>query len=217
MIWMRHQSWTEDHGKTYGCVIVRKCQRNNGVNVLSGVIRFLPDLICGQKELWRAYISQSVVATTMTMTAVLTASRPLFTRNCLPKPLHLSHIRSIHNGTAASRTVAALASLPPPSSASMSTEPNTHFRVTLRRSGISLGKRIQGTLAALGLRRRMQTVYHAHTPETAGMILAVKELVEVENVPARAVRTAGQQRAERKSARGFVVVGSRVESRLLVA
>ncbi|SRR6266404_952665 len=30
MIWMRHQSWTEDHGKTYGCVIVRKCQRNNG-------------------------------------------------------------------------------------------------------------------------------------------------------------------------------------------
>ena len=56
----------------------------------------------------------------------------------------------------------------------------------------------------------MQTVYHAHTPEAAGMILAVKELVEVENVPASAVRTAGQQRAERKATRGFVVVGSKV-------
>ncbi|KAH9976127.1 hypothetical protein BGW80DRAFT_1117702, partial [Lactifluus volemus] len=84
----------------------------------------------------------------------------------------------------------------------------THFRVTLRRSAISLGHRIQGTLAALGLRRRMQTVYHPHTPEAAGMILAVKELVEVENVPSSAVRTAGQQRAERKAPRGFTVVGS---------
>lgn len=56
----------------------------------------------------------------------------------------------------------------------------------------------------------MQTVYHAHTPEAAGMILAVKELVEVENVPASAVRTPGQQRVERKATRGFTVVGSKV-------
>jgi hypothetical protein len=48
----------------------------------------------------------------------------------------------------------------------------------------------------------MQTVYHAHTPEAAGMILVVKELVEVENVPASAVRTAEQQRAERKAPGG---------------
>ena len=59
----------------------------------------------------------------------------------------------------------------------------------------------------------MQTVYRAHTPEAAGMILAVKELVEVGNVPASAVRTAGQQRAERKATRGYVVVGSKVGSR----
>ena len=58
----------------------------------------------------------------------------------------------------------------------------------------------------------MQTVYHAHTPEAAGIILAVKELVEVGNVPASAVRTAGQQRAERKATRGYVVVGSKVGS-----
>ncbi|KAI9435073.1 hypothetical protein H4582DRAFT_702191 [Lactarius indigo] len=144
------------------------------------------------------------------MSAVLTASRRVFTLNNLPKPPHVPHLRAVHNGTTASRTVAALASSPPPTT---SPEPNTHFRVTLRRSGISLGKRVQGTLAALGLRRRMQTVYHLHTPEAAGMILAVKELVEVENVPASAVRTAGQQRAERKAPRGFVVVGSKVGSR----
>ncbi|KAI9434328.1 hypothetical protein H4582DRAFT_1799326, partial [Lactarius indigo] len=77
----------------------------------------------------------------------------------------------------------------------------THFRVTLRRSGISLGKRIQGTLAALGLRWHMQTVYHLHTPEAAGMIRAVKELIKVENVAGSAVRTAGQQRVERKAPR----------------
>lgn len=59
----------------------------------------------------------------------------------------------------------------------------------------------------------MQTVYHPHAPEAAGMILAVKELVEVQNVPASAVRTAGQQRKERKALRGFVVVGSKREGR----
>jgi ribosomal protein L30/L7E len=82
--------------------------------------------------------------------------------------------------TAASRTVAALAASPPPPSSVV--EPKTHSRIALRRSGISLGKRVQGTLSALGLRRRMQTVYHPHTPEAAGMILAVKELVEMQNV-----------------------------------
>jgi large subunit ribosomal protein L30 len=136
------------------------------------------------------------------MTGVLTIVR----RSLLTSSPTLQ-LRAAHNGTAASRTVAALA-VSPPSPSVQST--NTHFRVTLRRSAISLGNRIQRTLAALGLRRRMQTVYHPHTPEAAGMILAVKELVEVENVPSSAVRTAGQQRAERKAPRGFTVVGSKV-------
>ncbi|KAH9043952.1 hypothetical protein EDB85DRAFT_1913138 [Lactarius pseudohatsudake] len=143
------------------------------------------------------------------MSAVLTTSRRVFTLNC-PKLPYALHLRAAHNGTTASRTVAALAASPPPPTPLTSPEPSTHFRVTLRRSAISLGQRAQGTLAALGLRRRMQTVYHLHTPEAAGMILAVKELVEVENVPASAVRTAGQQRVERKAPRGFVVVGSRL-------
>ena len=151
---------------------------------------------------------------------MLSVLRPTLTSNGLLTSLRTMQQCSIHNGTAASRTVAALLTSPPKpqlssssasSSPTASGEPCTHFRVTLRRSGISLGKRVQGTLAALGLRRRMQTVYHSHTPEAAGMILAVKELVEVQNVPASAVRTAGQQRKERKALRGFVVVGSKRE------
>ncbi|KAI9434336.1 hypothetical protein H4582DRAFT_1978907, partial [Lactarius indigo] len=49
----------------------------------------------------------------------------------------------------------------------------------------------------------MQAVYHLHTPEAAAMILAVKELVEVEYVSASAVRMVGQQRAERKTRAGL--------------
>ncbi|KAI0064953.1 hypothetical protein BV25DRAFT_1784936, partial [Artomyces pyxidatus] len=103
------------------------------------------------------------------------------------------------------------ASSPQPSTSTPSSipEPNTHYRITSRRSAISLGARIKGTLVALGLHRRMQTVYHRHDPETAGKILAVKELVEVENVPASAVRTKTEQRRERKAPRGFVVVRSK--------
>lgn len=54
----------------------------------------------------------------------------------------------------------------------------------------------------------MQTVYHPHTPECAGKILKVKELVEVENVPTSAVRTKTEQRQERKASRGYKVVRS---------
>lgn len=94
--------------------------------------------------------------------------------------------------------------------AEIPSEPNTHFRVTLRRSAISLQDDIKGTLRALGLRRRHQTVYQRHTPEAAGMILRVKELVEVENVPASAVRTQHEQTMERKAPRGYSVTGSKL-------
>ncbi|KAI0956508.1 hypothetical protein AcV7_006893 [Taiwanofungus camphoratus] len=89
-------------------------------------------------------------------------------------------------------------------------EPNTHFRITLRRSAISLPSNIKGTLVSLGIHRRMQTVYHPHSPETAGKILKVKELVQVDNVPASAVRTKTEQRRERRALRGYSVVGSRL-------
>lgn len=87
--------------------------------------------------------------------------------------------------------------------------PLTHFKITLRRSGISLGDKIKSTLEALGFHKRNQTVYHRHSPDIAGKILKVKELVEVENVPAQAVRNKWQQRQERKAVRGYKVVGSK--------
>ncbi|KAF8124745.1 hypothetical protein EV363DRAFT_700372 [Boletus edulis] len=89
-------------------------------------------------------------------------------------------------------------------------EPNTHFKITLRRSAIALGERKKETLTALGLHRRMQTVYHAYTPEAAGKILKVKELVEVKNVPASAVRTQSEQRWERRAPRGYTIGSSRL-------
>ncbi|TFK60405.1 hypothetical protein BDN72DRAFT_779454, partial [Pluteus cervinus] len=47
----------------------------------------------------------------------------------------------------------------------------THFKITLRRSAISLGDRIKGTLVSPGIHCRHQTVYHRHTPEVPGKIL----------------------------------------------
>ncbi|KAJ7134229.1 hypothetical protein C8R44DRAFT_420360 [Mycena epipterygia] len=100
---------------------------------------------------------------------------------------------------------------PPPTeiSSAESTNP-THFKITLRRSAISLGEKKQGTLAALGLHRRHQTVFHKHTPDIAGKILALKELLEVQNVPATEVRDKQAQRQERKAPKGYEVVGSRM-------
>ncbi|KAF9544963.1 hypothetical protein CPC08DRAFT_716348 [Agrocybe pediades] len=88
--------------------------------------------------------------------------------------------------------------------------PATHFKITLRRSAISLGDKIKGTLKALGIHRRFQTVYFPHSPEVAGKILRVKELVEVENVPTHMVMTKQQQRQARKAPRGYKVVDTRV-------
>lgn len=57
-----------------------------------------------------------------------------------------------------------------------------HYRITLRRSAIGLPDKIKGTLASLGLRKRLQSVYLPQRSDIAGMILGVKELVHVENV-----------------------------------
>ncbi|KAI3617155.1 hypothetical protein CBS9595_003064 [Malassezia furfur] len=60
----------------------------------------------------------------------------------------------------------------------------THYRVTLRRSAIGLPKQTSRVLESLGLHKRLQSVYQPQNPATAGAILAVKELVHVENVRA---------------------------------
>ncbi|KAJ7866963.1 hypothetical protein B0H14DRAFT_2347251, partial [Mycena olivaceomarginata] len=86
----------------------------------------------------------------------------------------------------------------------------TQFKITLWRSAISLGEKKQGTIAALGLHRRNQMVFHLHKPDIAGKILAVKELLEVRNVPASEVRNKQEQRVERKAHKGYEVVKLRL-------
>ena len=95
-------------------------------------------------------------------------------------------------------------------SASTSSEPLTHFLITLRRSAIGLPKNKKATLESLGIFRRMQTVFHPHRPEFAGKILEVKELLEVQNVPASAVRTKEEMTRERRPNKGYEIV-SRME------
>ncbi|KAH9941339.1 hypothetical protein B0H21DRAFT_753205 [Amylocystis lapponica] len=113
----------------------------------------------------------------------------------------LFHAAAMSAALALARSSRRLASTSAPATHS---EPNTHFRITLRRSAISLPANIKGTLVALGIHRRMQTVYHLHNPETAGKILR--------NVPASAVRTKTEQRRERRATRGYAVVGSSLKA-----
>lgn len=77
----------------------------------------------------------------------------------------------------ASTSSHASSSFPPQTSTS-----TDHYRITLRRSAIGLPDKIKGTLASLGLRKRLQSVYLPQRSDIAGMILGVKELVHVENV-----------------------------------
>ncbi|KAI9681370.1 MAG: 39S ribosomal protein L33, mitochondrial [Caeruleum heppii] len=56
------------------------------------------------------------------------------------------------------------------------------FKITLIRSAIGLPTRTQGVLKALGLRKRMATVFHPVNQDVAGQIFKVKELVAVSEV-----------------------------------
>lgn len=71
---------------------------------------------------------------------------------------------------------------------------------------IGLPKKTHLVLESLGLRKRMQSVFHTVSPQTAGMVLKVKELVTVEQVEQR--KTIQQLRKERKPASGFTVTGN---------
>ena len=58
----------------------------------------------------------------------------------------------------------------------------SYFRITLIRSAIGLPAKSSNVLKALGLRKRMATVYHPVTTSVAGQIMRVKELVAVQEV-----------------------------------
>lgn len=77
------------------------------------------------------------------------------------------------------------------------------FRITLHRSAIGLPLRTRGVLAALGLRRRTQTVFKPVNPLFAGMIMKVKELVRVEEVERNLTKE--EVKRERKPDEGFYV------------
>ena len=71
------------------------------------------------------------------------------------------------------------------------------------RSAIGLPKRSSGVLKALGLHKRMRTVYHPVTPDIAGQIFAVKELVDVQEVEQKLSHQ--EMKALRKPETGFWV------------
>lgn len=77
------------------------------------------------------------------------------------------------------------------------------FKITQVKSAISMPQKKKDTLLRLGLHKRHQTVYQKITPQQAGMIAAVKELVSVEL--AEEPQTKQQMREARKSDPGFVV------------
>ena len=78
-----------------------------------------------------------------------------------------------------------------------------YFRITLLRSSIGLPKATSGVLQALGLRKRMRTVYHPVSPQVAGQIFAVKELIDVQEVEEKF--TSAQLKELRRPDAGFWV------------
>ncbi|KAF2470596.1 uncharacterized protein BDR25DRAFT_303668 [Lindgomyces ingoldianus] len=78
-----------------------------------------------------------------------------------------------------------------------------YFRITLLRSSIGLPLKTSQTLSALGLKKRMATVYHPVTPDVAGQIMRVKELVDVSEVAAP--KTKAQMKAARRPDPGYYV------------
>ena len=78
-----------------------------------------------------------------------------------------------------------------------------YFKITLLRSAIGLPTRTTGVLRALGLRRRMQTVFHPVAQDVAGQIMKVKELVAVSEVDQ--MQTKAEMREGRRPDPGFYV------------
>ena len=78
-----------------------------------------------------------------------------------------------------------------------------YFKVTQIRSTIGLPKQLSGVMRALGLHKRMQTVFHPVTPNSAGQIMKVKELVAVSEVDEP--MTKAEMHAARKPDPGFYV------------
>ena len=77
------------------------------------------------------------------------------------------------------------------------------FKITLLRSAIGLPTRTRGVLMALGLPKRMRTVFHPVSPQVAGQVMKVKELVAVSEVD-RAY-TPSEMREQRRPDPGYYI------------
>lgn len=71
------------------------------------------------------------------------------------------------------------------------------------RSGIGMPLKTQGVLHALGLRKRMTTVYHPVSQSVAGQIMRIKELVDVKEV--ESPMSKAQMREARRPDPGYYV------------
>jgi large subunit ribosomal protein L30 len=89
--------------------------------------------------------------------------------------------------------------------------PATFFRITLIRSAIGLPSKSLNVLKALGLRKRMATVFHPVTPDVAGQIMKVKELVAVSEVDQ--AMTKGEVHQARVPEKGFYIESKMVDGR----
>lgn len=78
------------------------------------------------------------------------------------------------------------------------------FKITQVKSAIAMPEKYQQNLIRLGLKRIGQTVYHEITPQQAGMIAKVKELVAVELTEEKLSKA--QMRDQRRSDPGFTVI-----------
>lgn len=79
----------------------------------------------------------------------------------------------------------------------------TYFRITLMRSAIGLPLRQNMVLHALGLKKRMATVFYPVSQDVAGQIMKVKELVSVQEVDEPL--TKAQVHLQRKPDPGYYV------------
>ncbi|KAF2447118.1 hypothetical protein P171DRAFT_462355 [Karstenula rhodostoma CBS 690.94] len=78
-----------------------------------------------------------------------------------------------------------------------------YFRITLMRSGIGMPKKVQGVLHALGLKKRMTTVYYPVSQSVAGQIMRIKELVDVKEV--EKPMSKDEMRAARRPDKGYYI------------
>ena len=88
-----------------------------------------------------------------------------------------------------------------------------YFRITLMRSSIGLPRKTSGVLKALGLHKRLRTVYHPVSPDVAGQIFAVKELVDVQEVDQSLTKS--EMKELRTPDKGFYVEKKAAESRMV--